>query len=200
LKQSANLAMTEPEFFVCQGDRRVNIGSELNRGCSGRIGRLQFMSSLNATATTAADARIDIELPVDDGSRNLSLVLDDGLGLFQLRLAAIRASFGKRDIVGFVNGLWRSSSLVFAVIVAFLAAGFLRQWLAILTKGRGLPFAFSLDFFKSLFQPLDLFLLLLDDFQQQLALRAVGIDLGHIHDPTSMFDSCRIRQDQFHAR
>ena len=42
--------------------------------------------------------------------------------------------------------------------------------------------AFSLDFFKSLFEPLDLIRQLLDDLQQLLALRAIGIVGRYVHD------------------
>jgi hypothetical protein len=68
-----------------------------------------------------------------------------------------------------------NSMLVFAIIASLFAAKLLGQRLALLAKRCGLPLAFTLDGFQSLFQPIDL-------FQQQLALRAIGIVGWHFHD------------------
>ena len=86
------------------------------------------------------------------------------------------------------------------MIVALLPSRFLRKRLAFLPEGSRLTLAFPLDFLEALSQQFHLCLKLLNDLDQLFALRAIGVGLRNIHDPTSMSDLRRFLQGQFPPR
>lgn len=81
--------MTEPKFFVQSAHRGVNVRSELSRGGSDRVGRLQFVPTLDMRSTATANSSVDVELPVDDDARDIGLELHERFGLGQFAMAAV---------------------------------------------------------------------------------------------------------------
>jgi len=67
----------QSEFFVQQRYRGTSIRSKLGGGRTDEVRSLQFVPSLNEAATSAAVARVDIELSVNHRARDLGLGLDD---------------------------------------------------------------------------------------------------------------------------
>ena len=86
------------------------------------------------------------------------------------------------------------------VVVTAFSPRFLRVHFAFLAKRSSLAFSLTFNLLEPLFQTIDLFLLLLNNLQQQLACRAVGIDFWHIHDAQSVVKSHEIHQHQFLSR
>ena len=103
LEQPAHFPVAEPQLLVGDRDRSMNVGAEL-RSCSARgVGRLQLVPSLDAAAASAADADVDVKLPVNDGPRDLGLELDGRFDLLDLRLAALWAGGRQRYVVRLVD-------------------------------------------------------------------------------------------------
>lgn len=75
---------------------------------------------------------------------------------------------------------------------------------AFLAKRSRLAFAFAFNFLKTCREQFDLLDQHVDDrlllLKQRLAIRAIGGDLGHIHDPQILIDLGQIHQHQFFAR
>lgn len=144
------------------------------------------MAPLDATSTGAAETGVDVEPPVNDRAGNLGLVLDEGVGLGQFAVAATGTARRQRDVVGLVDLLGDRPAVMPAMVLPALAAELLGIRFALLAKGGRLAFARAFDFFESLSQLLNLLDQVVNDrlllFQQRLALRASGGDLGHIHD------------------
>ncbi len=140
------------------------------------------MPPLNMRSTATASSSIDIELPVDDDARDIGLELHERFGLGQLIVTAVGAGCWEGNIVGFVDLLGHRSAVMLSVILAAFASRFLRIGFAFLSERSRLAFAFALHFLESLLKQLDVPLHLLDDLQQSLATRAIGIGFGHFHD------------------
>ena len=201
-QQTLHLAVTEPQFFVEQCHCGVDIRSELHTCSSGRIGCLQFVPTLHRRAVTDADSTVDVKLSMNDGARDFGLVPNSRLGLRQLTTATIGAAARQRHIVSLVDLLRNNPAVVLAVILSALSPRLLRIGLASFAKRSRLTFPLALNFLKSLRQIFDLFDQGINDrllLQQRLASRAVGRDLGNIHDPKIVVKSSEFHQQQFSA-
>ncbi|EGF29293.1 hypothetical protein RBWH47_01891 [Rhodopirellula baltica WH47] len=129
--------------------------------------------------------------------------LHERFGLGQFAMAAIGAARWKGNVVRFIDLFGHSSAMVLAVIFTAFTPWLFRIGFAFLAKRSRLAFAFAFHFLKTCREQFDLLdqhvndrLLLL---KQRLAIRAIGGDLGHIHDPQIVIDSGQIHQHQFFA-
>ncbi|WP_302117607.1 hypothetical protein [Allorhodopirellula heiligendammensis] len=148
-----------------------------------------------------ASTRIDVELPIDDHARDISLELDERLGLGQFIVPAVWTARRQGNVVGFADQLGHRTAVVLAMVLAAFAPRLFRIEFAFLEERSRLAFAFPLDFFKTSGEQLDLLDQHVDNrlllFKQRLAFWAIGRDLGHIDDPQILVDSAQIHQDQF---
>lgn len=158
------------------------------------------MPPLNATPAPTAHTRLEIELSVDDRARDFGLILNERFELGQFLVSAIRTTIRQRNVVGLVDFFGCRSMMMLAMFLPALAARLLRIGFALFAERCRLAFAFAFDLLDPLFQQLDLLLQLLDNLQQDLAGRAIGIDGRHFHDAQILTDSCQIHQDRFAAR
>jgi hypothetical protein len=104
-------------------DGSLGVGSELGRGGTEGVRRLQGMAPLNTAFALAAPADVDVELAVDGLARDLDLVL---LGYMRLveRAAAVGAAVWQRCLVDLIDlfGAGRLAVRLGAVVLAGLAA------------------------------------------------------------------------------
>src|SRR5262249_52049709 len=143
LQAASDLAVRQAAVLVEFDDRGLGIGSQLRRGGTEGVGRLQGMPSLNAALTPATLADVDVELPVNRPARDLDLELVGHAGFVE-RAAAVRADVGQRRFVNLIDlvGGGRLAVGLGAVVPAGLAAGLLglARGLA-LGEGSGLALA-----------------------------------------------------------
>ncbi len=103
---------------------RLGVRSELSRGGTEGVRRLQGMAPLNTAFALAAPADVDVELPVDGLAGDLDLELLGDMGFVE-RPAALWADVGQGRLVHLVNllGAGRLAMGLGAVVPAGLAAG-----------------------------------------------------------------------------
>jgi hypothetical protein len=92
----------EPALLVEFDDSSLCIGSQLGRGGTQGVGRLQGVASLNPPVALPALADVDVELPVNGLSRDLHLELLGDVR-FVHRAAAVRAALGQGCLVDLVD-------------------------------------------------------------------------------------------------
>ena len=164
---------------------------------------LQFVPTLNMRSAATASPSVDVELPVDDDARDISLELHERFGLGQLAVAAVGAARWQGNVVRFVDLIGHGSAMVLAVIFTAFTPWLFRIGFAFLAERSRLAFAFAFNFLKTSCEQLDLLDQHVDDrlllLKQRLAIRAIGGDLGHIHDTQIVVDSGQIHQHQFFA-
>jgi hypothetical protein len=184
--------VAKAEFFVAKRHGRVNVWAELNAGRTSSVRGLQFVPALDARSAFIADSCFNAELPVNDRSWDIGLILRPCVGFRQLGASAVGAARRERHVVRFINLLRNASAMMLAMILAALASGLLRIGFALLAKGGRLAFAFAFDFLESCLQRGDLSPQLLDDrllalddrlllLKQCLAIWAVGGNSGCVH-------------------
>ena len=118
--------MREPALLVEFDDSSLRIGSQLGRGGTQGVGRLQGVASLNPPVALPALPDVDVELPVNGLARDLDLELLGDVSLVE-GAAAVGADLGQRRLVDLVDllGGRRLSVGLAAVVLAGLAAGLL---------------------------------------------------------------------------
>src|SRR5262245_43042830 len=119
-----NLAVREPALLVEFDDSSLRIGSQLGRGGTQGVGRLQGVASLNPPVALPALPDVDVELPVNGLSRDLYLELLGDVRFVQ-RAAAVGAALGQGCLVDLVDllGGWRLAVGLGAVVLARFAPG-----------------------------------------------------------------------------
>jgi hypothetical protein len=147
-QQSLDFAVTEPEFFVEQRHCSVDVRTKLSGGCTDGIGGLQFVPALDVASASTAKSGVDIELSINDGARNLGLVLNERFGFRDFIMPAFGTARWQRNIVGFVNFLRHSTTVVLAMIVAALTTRLLRISFTFLAKRSGLAFSLAFNLLK----------------------------------------------------
>jgi hypothetical protein len=90
LQQGRNLRERKPELFVEDHHQHDHLGTELCSGGADRVGRLQRMTTLHASAAPRAPAHVQIKLTDDQAcDRELFLILRRD-GRFQNRIRSDR--------------------------------------------------------------------------------------------------------------
>jgi hypothetical protein len=113
----------QPGLVVEFNDGGLGVGSELGRGGTEGVGRLQRMASLNAALALAALADVDVELPVNGLPRDLDLELLGDVGFVE-RATAAGAPVRQRCLMDLIDllGGWRLAVGLGAVVLSRLAA------------------------------------------------------------------------------
>ena len=83
LQAAGDLAVRQAALLVEFDDGGLGIGSQLSRGGTEGVGRLQGMPPLNAAPALAALADVDVELAVNGLARDLDLELLGDVGLVE---------------------------------------------------------------------------------------------------------------------
>ena len=125
MKDTADFAMGQAALLVEIDDGCLGIGSELGSGGTQGVGSLQRMAALNPALALPTTADMHVELAVNRPAWNLDLVLVIDAGFLD-GSAAVRASLGKRRLIGFIDLLGRLAMRLGAVILAGLASGLFR--------------------------------------------------------------------------
>jgi hypothetical protein len=94
--------MRQPGLLVEFDDRGLSVRSQLRRGGTQRLGRLQGMAPLNPAAALTALPDMDVELAVNRLARDLDLELLGDVGLVE-GAAAIGAAARQRCLVNLVD-------------------------------------------------------------------------------------------------
>jgi hypothetical protein len=124
LQAAGDLAVGEPALLVEFDDGGLGIGSQLSRGGTESVRRLQGMAPLNAALAVTALTDMDVELAVDGLTRDLDLELRGDVRLVE-RAAAVGVAVRQRCLVNLIDllgGGWLAVGLG-AVVLARLAAG-----------------------------------------------------------------------------
>ena len=148
--------MTEAKFFVQKRHRGVNVRSQLNSSGTDGVRGLQFVPTLNMRSAATASPSVDVELPVDDDARDISLELHERFGLGQLAVAAVGAARWQGNVVRFVDLIGHGSAMVLAVIFTAFTPWLFRIGFAFLAERARLAFAFTFNFFETRCDQLDL--------------------------------------------
>ena len=123
----------------------MGVRAQLAARCSQRVGRLQRMPTLHATAAGLTPAEVNGELAMDGTAGNLGLILLRGVCFFDVPVAARWTAVRQRSLVGFVDFVGREGEAVTmaAVPPTFLAAWLFRRggWAVCLAKGGRLAFS-----------------------------------------------------------
>jgi hypothetical protein len=124
--------------------------ADLDRRPAERVGGLERMPPLHASATPLAATDVDAEAPGDrPHGRYVFLVLVGDALLDEMTARAVRAPCGRRRVERFVDVLRDRPRGALAVRLAGLAAGALRGRLRLaFGEGRGLPLARAIALFE----------------------------------------------------
>ena len=96
-------AVRQAQLLVHDRERGVDVRAELiGRRAAGRRG-LQFMAALHDMTTMIAHADMHVELAIDDGAGNFSLILRIDVSFADLVVAAVRTWLRHRHVVGLVD-------------------------------------------------------------------------------------------------
>ena len=105
-----HLAVGQSGLGVQQSHGRLGVGAELTGGRAQRVGRLQRMAPVGASATRATVPDVDGELADQRLTRDLGLELLGGAGLDE-RTATVLACLGERGVVAFGDRSGRKGSV-----------------------------------------------------------------------------------------
>jgi hypothetical protein len=143
LQAACDFAVRQAALFVYLDDGSLGIRSQLGGGGTESVRSLQGMASLNPPVALTALADVDVELAVDGLARNLHLELLGDVGFVE-RAATIGAAFGQGCLVSLIDlfGSGRLAMRLGAVVLSWLASGFLGFWLGLaLSEGSSLALA-----------------------------------------------------------